>query len=145
MNSKGETNLERISLNEQCWKRKGKKVSAVKVYGTKIRSVKGKKIAHWKRVILLDFPNNCLIYWYYGLVEFFYWNVQSGQFNSNPNFIFPSPFSFAILLWYQMDFWIASLFGGQEYMWCTSLHFFVFNLEKPENPLIHYLICSRCS
>ena len=91
-------------------KGKGRRYRQQKVYGTNIRSVKGKKeIAHWKTVLLLDFPNNCLIYWYYGLVEFFTEMLNLAS-SIQPNFIFPSLFSFAVLLWYQMDFWIASLF-----------------------------------
>ena len=144
---KGKQTLKGYPWMSNAGKGKGRRYRQQKVYGTNIRSVKGKKeIAHWKTVLLLDFPNNCLIYWYYGLVEFFTEMLNLAS-SIQPNFIFPSLFSFAVLLWHQMDFWIASLFffSWQDYMWCTSLNFFVFNLEKPENPLIYYLICSRCS
>lgn len=68
-------------------KGKGRRYRQQKVYGTNIRSVKGKKeIAHWKTVLLLDFPNNCLIYLYYGLVEFFTEMLNLAS-SIQPNFI----------------------------------------------------------
>lgn len=107
---KGKQTLKGYPWMSNAGKGKGRRYRQQKVYGTNIRSVKGKKeIAHWKTVLLLDFPNNCLIYWYYGLVEFFTEMLNLAS-SIQPNFIFPSLFSFAVLLWYQMDFWIASLF-----------------------------------
>lgn len=137
MNFPRKTNHERMSWTSNAKKGKGRRYQLGKSPMGLRSDQSRKKIAHWKRVILLDFPNNCLIYWYYGLVEFF-----TEMFNLAVQFNQILSFHLSLICYFVMisnGFLNCQSFWGAR-VWCTSLHFFVFNLEKPENPMIHYLI-----